>query len=91
MSAYYYPPASNTPQLVLLANAAKYEQSGWRPVSGKYVSAQTTKKQQNTVASKTKTTKKTPTSTTRKTVTKSTNKNGDTVIKVSKTIVVKKK
>lgn len=88
MSAFYYPPTGGAPQLINLNQAAKYEASGWVPVSGKYVGKP---KASTPKTEKVKTTKTNATTTTRKTVSRSTNKNGDTVIKVNKTIVVKNK
>ena len=90
-TAFYYPPTGGAPQLINLNQAAKLEAMGYTPVSGHYVSKAKTTKANKPKVEKTKTVKSNPTSTTKKTVSRTTNKKGETVIKVNKTITIKKK
>ena len=99
-----YMPHCQLPQNIKLSDSIEYVKHGWsvdpshqriftaykKKIEEQAVKAQKTKALTNK-AKTTRTTKSNPTSTTKKTVSRTTNKKGETVIKVNKTITIKKK
>ena len=96
-----YPPHCQCPENVKLTDSVNYANNGWtvdpshyrlfEAEKAKQEKQQSRKKTTTQKIERTRTTKSNPTSTTKKTVTKTTNKKGETVIKVNKTITLKKK
>lgn len=94
-----YPPHSQCPENVDLSEAIEYEKRGWvvDPSHYKLLEAEKAKQKKtkstikkSSTTNKQKTVKSNSTSTTKKTVSRTTNKKGETVIKVNKTITIKK-
>ena len=98
-----YPPHCQCPQPINIKDAVEYHKKGWavdpsarcqklfKEELERQQKKESKAKKEPSNKTKTKTTKTSPTSTTKKTVVKGKNKAGDDIIRVYKTITIKKK